>query len=138
MLLLTNGEWTDARRSVGMEHIQWIFSSETNTLRRPNDDPAGRMERWSWLSVSGVNGYDYSHFFESIRLPRGAAAHFPAAKILTLLTHQTGLVLTGVLSIVTRDGTEIRVDARTGEPMAAASDGVADGLRRAAEVDFVR
>lgn len=138
MMLLTNGEWTDARRSISVEHIQWIFSSETTTLRRPTDDPAGRTERWSWLSVSGINGRDYSHFFETIRLARGSAAHFPVAKILTLMTHQTGLVPTGALSIVTRDGTEIQVDARTGEPTVAASDGLADGLRRAAELDFVR
>lgn len=138
MMLLTNGEWTDARRCIGVEHIEWIFSSETNTLRRPTDDHAIRTERWPWLSVSSVNGRDYSHFFESIRLPRGAGAHFPAAKMLTLMTHQTGLVPTGVLSIVTRDGTEMRVDARTGESVMAASERAADGLRRAAELDFVR
>lgn len=102
MVLLTNGQWMDAPRTLSGNHIRWRYDAEKHTLFHVGSESA-RLVRWPWLSVES-EGRDLSDFFQGLRLSAGH--QLSDDKAIMLLAHQKGILPAGDLNIVKRDGSE--------------------------------
>lgn len=105
MVLLTNGQWVDHTQSIPDALVQAVYNSEKHAVL---GRVAARTVRWPWLSVQAGN-IDMSDFFQGLRISSGLEVS--RDKALMLYAHQKGVVPSGDLHIVNRNGEEEVVPA---------------------------
>jgi hypothetical protein len=136
MLLLRTGAWVDYRRGFAPDQVRAVYDAERHQVRSPGSDlPLGARDRWPWLAAVETDGErrDLSEFFGSLRV--APSLGLAGADVLALFVCQAGWLPRGSLAVTRRDGTEERVDAILGLPVAPAASGPSEASRG---VDFVR
>lgn len=132
MLLLRSGIWVDGYRGFSPEQVRAIYNAETHSVMAVGAvAPLGSRDRWPWLAAIETEGArrDLGDFFGSLRV--SGTLGVSATDVLRLFVYQKGWMPQGTLSVILRDGTDMLVDAVTGQPVSAASSS-------ASSVNYVR
>jgi hypothetical protein len=129
MLLLRNDQWVDASVVVPVEDVTHRYSAVKHTIVTVPQAEGARSARWPWISVA-YGDQDISDFFQGLRLP--SVGSISNSTVLMLFAHQRGVLPTGELQVVTRDGDEETVYAFR-QPRTTASESEAS-----ASVNYIR
>jgi len=119
MFLLQSGAWVDCNRGFAPDQVRAVYDAERHSVRIPGSElPLGSRDRWPWLAAVEADGArrDLSDFFGALKV--ASSLGLTPADVLALFVYQSGWLPRGVLVVTQRDGTDARVDAVSGLPVA--------------------